>query len=456
MNEPSGRLRLGEKIGYACGDFASVLFWQTLSLHLLFFYTDVFGISAAAAGTLISLSRLWDGINDPLVGVIADRTRTRWGKFRPYLLWTAVPLAVAAVLTFSTPPWGPTAKLVYAFLTFNLFMMLYTVINIPYSAMLGVLTPDPAERTVLSSFKYLGAYAGGLVVSALLLPTVKWFGGSGSSRSGWTLTMLLFGAAAVIFFFITFFTTRERVQPPASQKSSIQQDIQDLLANGPWLILVFATLMMLLWISIRLSVTNYYFKYYIAPGQYEQWVSVFNTVGMVGSLAGVASVGALARQLSKKRAFLLLFIAANLLTFSFLIYTPQHLTWILVIQGISSFAGGPLIPLIWAMYADAADYSEWKNGRRATGLVFSASTMAQKFAWAFGALLTGWMLQGFGYQPDGQQSERVLLGFRLLMSVIPGLAGLVSILIMFFYNLDEETMQQIEQELQLRRAQEAA
>ncbi|HOL88741.1 MAG TPA: MFS transporter [Anaerohalosphaeraceae bacterium] len=454
MDEPSGKLSFWEKIGYACGDFASVLFWQTISLHLLFFYTDVFGLSAAAAGTMIYLSRLWDGINDPLVGLIADRTSTRWGKFRPYLLWTAVPLAAAAVLTFTTPSWGPTAKLIYAYVTFNLFMMLYTVINIPYSAMLGVLTPDSSERVVLSSFKYFGAYGAGLVVSAFLMPMVKWIGGSGSSPFGWKITMFVFGAAAVVFFVITFLSTRERVSPPASQQTSIRQDIRDLLTNGPWLLLLFATLMMLLWVSIRLGVINYYFKYYIAPGKYEKWISFFNTVGMVGSLAGVAAVSGFARLLGKKKAFIVLFLIANVLTISFFIYTPNHLFLILAAQFVGSFAGGPLTPLIWAMYADAADYSEWKNGRRATGLVFSASTMAQKFAWAFGALLTGWLLHWFGYQPDTQQPERVIFGFRLLMSIIPGLAGLISIVIMFFYNLDEQTLRQIGLELQERRNRE--
>lgn len=451
MEQSSEKLSLWEKIGYACGDFASVLFWQTISLHLIFFYTDVFGISAAAAGTMISLSRLWDGINDPLVGLIADRTSTRWGKFRPYLLWTAVPLATAAVLTFSTPSLEPKAKLVYAFITFNLFMMLYTVINIPYSAMLGVLTPDSTERIVLSSFKYFGAYGGGLVVSAFLMPMAKWFGGSGSSPLGWQRTILVFGAVAVLFFWLTFLSTKERVQPPPSQKTSIRQDLADLLTNGPWLLLVFVTLTMLLWVSIRLGVITYYFKYYIAPGRYEKMVSIFNTTGMVATLVGVAAVGPIARWLGKKKAFLGLFVVANLLTISFFIFTPDHLYLILAVQALGSFAGGPLTPLIWAMYADAADYSEWKNGRRATGLVFSASTMAQKFAWAIGALLTGWLLHWFGYQPDAQQSEKVILGFRLLMSVIPGLAGLVSILLMLFYNLNEDKIRQIGHDLQQRR-----
>jgi GPH family glycoside/pentoside/hexuronide:cation symporter len=455
MEQPDGKLTLAEKIGYSCGDFASVLFWQTISLHLIFFYTDVFGIGAAAAGIMISLSRVWDSINDPLMGIIADRTRTRWGKFRPYLLWMAIPLAAAAVLTFSTPPLSPGGKLIYAFITFNLFMMFYTAINIPYSAMLGVLTPDPAERTVLSSFKFFGAYIGGLVVSAGLLPLVKWVGGSGTSPFGWTVAMAVFGAAAVVLFFITFLSTKERVQPSVSQQTTIWRDIADLLTNVPWLLLVFSTFAMLLWVSLRLGVINYYFKYYIAPGQYEKWGSVFNAAGMLASLAGVAAVGWIARRIGKKKAFLLLFTAANLLTFSFLFYTPNHLFLIMAAQVVGSFAGGPLTPLIWAMYADAADYSEWKNHRRATGLVFSASTMAQKFAWAAGALFTGWLLHWFGYQPDVEQPQRVILGFRLLMSAIPAVAGLISILIMVFYNLDEEKMKQIGHALEERRAAEA-
>ena len=445
MGISTPKLTVREKVGYSLGDFASVLFWQTISLHLIFFYTDVFGISASAAGLMIFLSRMWDGVNDPMIGMIADRTNTRWGKFRPYLLWMAVPLAVAAVFAFSTPNLGPTGKL------FNLFMMLYTAINIPYSALLGVITPDSAERTVLSSFKYIGAYMGGLVVSAFLLPLVKQIGGSGNSAFGWKVGLSIFGGAAVIFFLLTFLSTKERVSPPASQKTSIGRDLKDLFTNGPWLLLLFCTLAMLLWVALRLGVTNYYFKYYIAPGGFERWVSVFNTAGMVGSLVGVAVVSWFAKLLGKKRAFIILFIVANVLTMSFLVLKPGQLYLIIAIQAIASFAGGPLTPLIWAMYADTADYSEWRNGRRATGLVFSASTMSQKFGWAAGAFLTGLLLERIGYVPNADQTEHVIYGIRMLMSVIPGIAGVISIIIVLFYNLNEETMKKIGEELEQRR-----
>lgn len=451
MSSTREKLPFREKIGYSLGDFASVLFWQTISLHLIFFYTDVFGIGASAAGTMIFFSRMWDGINDPMMGMIADRTNTRWGKFRPYLLWMAIPLAIAAVLTFSTPDFSPGAKLVYAYVTFILFMMLYTAINIPYSALLGVITPDSAERTVLSSFKYIGAYGGGLVVSAFLLPLVKAIGGSGTSPYGWKVSMSIFGGIAVILFFITFFSTRERVSPPPSQKTSIGRDLADLFTNKPWLLMLAATLAMLLWVSVRLGVTNYYFKYYIAPDRFEEWVSAFNTAGMIGSISGVVVVSWFARWLGKKKAFLVLFVIANLLTISFFFFTPRHLYWIIAVQVAASFAGGPLTPLIWAMYADTADYSEWKNGRRATGLVFSASTMSQKFGWAFGAFLTGLLLETIGYTPNVQQPDRVIFWIRMLMSVIPGIAGVVSIVIVLFYNLNEETMKHIEEELEQRR-----
>lgn len=451
MTINSGHLSLKEKIGYSFGDFASVLFWQTISLHLIFFYTDVFGITAKAAGFMILITRFWDGINDPMMGMIADRTNTRWGKFRPYLLWMCVPLAVIAVITFSTPDLNLTGKLIYAYITYTLFMMLYTAINIPYSSLLGVITPDSSERTVLSSFKYIGAYAGGLVISAFLLPLVKIIGGSGNSPSGWTVSISIFSALAVIMFLITFFSTKERVIPPPTQKTSIVRDLKDLFKNKPWILMLFTTLAMILFVSLRLGVTNYYFKYYVAPNQFEALVSVFNTIGMIASIAGVAVVSWFAKLLGKKRAFIYLFILANIFTMAFMVLTPDNIVLIMILQALGSFTGGPLTPLIWAMYADTADYSEWKNGRRATGLVFSASTMSQKFGWSIGAALTGWLLDTFGYVPNIVQPENVILGIRALMSIIPGIAGFVAVIIVAFYNLDDKKMKNIQNELEMRR-----
>jgi glycoside/pentoside/hexuronide:cation symporter, GPH family len=455
------RISVKEKIGYGLGDTASVLYWQTISLYLLYFYTDVFGISAAAAGTMILVTRIWDGINDPMMGIIADRTRTKWGNFRPYLLWLAVPLAIMAVLTFSSPNLTGTAKLIYAYVTYSLMMMLYTAINIPYSSLLGVITSDPVERTGVSQFKYIGAYVGGFIISAALLPLTGYLGG-GNEVTGWRLSMIFIGIVAVGLFIITFFSTTERVQPSKTQKTSIRKDLRDLVNNKPWLILLFATLCMILFVSTRMVVTTYYFKYYIKEqhisifglgGNYgfEGWTSIFNAIGMMFSIVGVVFINWFAKRLGKKRTYVLFFLISIVSTASYFLFTPQNLLLILGFQMIGSFTGGPLSPLIWAMYADTADYSEWKTGRRATGLVFSASTMSQKFGWAFGTAVAGWLLFLMGFVPNVEQSENVLTGIRALMSIIPAAAGIISIVLILFYKLDDDTMKNIEKELTTRR-----
>ncbi len=461
MHNEIRKLSIKEKAGYGFGDLASVLYWQTITAYLLYFYTDVFGVTAAAAGTMILISRIWDGINDPMMGIIADRTNTRWGKFRPYLLWIAVPIAVVSVLTFTTPNLSPTGKLIYAYVTFNLMMMLYTAINIPYSSLLGVITPDPIERTSVSSYKYVFAYTSGTLVSAFALPLTQFFG-KGNDARGWQLTMAVFGTAAVIFFFITFISTKERVTPPKAQKTSIGQDLKDLFSNGPWVLLLFTTLMMILFVATRISVTAHYFKYYVGDQQltifgktytygFVALTSAFNAIGQWLAILGVIFTNFFAKKVGKKRAFLTLFVTATICTAAFFILKPEQVIFMFVFQIIGSFSGGPLSPLIWAMYADAADYSEWRTGRRATGLVFSASTMSQKFGWAFGTFLAGQLLSLFGFQANVAQNPAVLNGLKSLMSVIPATAGVLAIIVILFYKLDEKLMRQIEAELSARR-----
>ena len=461
MTSQKKNISVKEKIGYGLGDTASVLYWQTISLYLLYFYTDVFGISAAAAGTMILITRIWDGVNDPMMGIIADRTKTKWGNFRPYLLWLAAPLAFMAVLTFSSPDLGNTAKLIYAYVTYTLMMMLYTAINIPYSSLLGVITSDPIERTGVSQFKYIGAYVGGLIISATLLPLTNYFG-SGNEAKGWQTSMIFIGFIAIILFLVTFVSTKERVQPSKTQKTSIVKDLQDLINNKPWLLLLFATLCMILFVSCRLVVTTYYFKYFIKEQQinifgfsgsygFEGWTSIFNTIGMIFSIVGVVFINWFAKRLGKKRTFILFFVISIISTASYFIFTPQNLLLIMGFQIIGSFTGGPLSPSIWAMYADTADYSDWKTGRRATGLVFSASTMSQKFGWALGTAFAGWLLSLVGFIPNVEQSKNVLTGIRALMSLIPAIAGIISITLLFFYKLDDKTMKEIEKELIARR-----
>lgn len=461
MNTTTQKLSIKEKAGYGFGDLASVLYWQTISAYLLYFYTDVFGITAAAAGTMILVSRLWDGVNDPMMGIIADRTSTRWGKFRPYLLWVAIPLAVVGVLTFTTPALDASGKLIYAYITFILLMMLYTAINIPYSSLLGVITPDPIERTSVSSYKYIFAYLSGTIVSAFALPLTVYFG-AGNEARGWQMTMTVFGLAAIIFFFITFISTRERVQPPKAQKASIAQDLKDLVANKPWILLLFTTLLMILFVATRMSVTAHYFKYYVGDqpvtifGKTHTYgfvalTSAFNAIGQWLAIIGVIFTNFFAKKIGKKRAFLILFATAAVSTAIFFLLKPEEVILMFIFQAIGSFAGGPLSPLIWAMYADAADYSEWKTGRRATGLVFSASTMSQKFGWAIGAFLAGTLLSAFGFQANLAQNVEVLTGLKALMSIIPAAAGVVAIALILFYKLDEGTMRQIAMELNERR-----
>lgn len=455
------KLSIKEKVGYGFGDLASVLYWQTISAYLLYFYTDVFGITAAAAGTMILISRVWDGINDVMMGMIADRTTTRWGKFRPYLLWVSVPIGVVAVFTFTTPDLSPAGKLIYAYVTFNLLMMLYTAINIPYSSLLGVITPDPLERTTVSSYKYVFAYISGTIVSAFALPLTQYFG-NGDEARGWQITMTVFAAAAVVFFLITFVSTKERVTPPKAQKSSIGQDLRDLFSNKPWVILLFTTLMMILFVATRMSVTAHYFKYYVGDQQFTIFgktytygfialTSAFNAIGQWLAILGVIFVNFFAKKVGKKRAFLTLFVTATVCTAAYFVLEPQQVVLMFALQIVGSFTGGPLSPLIWAMYADSADYSEWRTGRRATGLVFSASTMSQKFGWAIGTFVAGVLLSTFGFQANVAQNPEVLFGLKSLMSIIPSAAGIVAIILILFYKLDEKLMSQIETELSARR-----
>lgn len=461
MSKEVRSLSIKEKVGYGFGDLASVLFWQMITAYLLFFYTDVFGITAAAAGTMILVSRLWDGINDPMMGMIADRTNTRWGKFRPYLIWMSIPLAVIAVLTFTSPDLSATGKLVYAYITFILFMMAYTAINIPYSALMGVITPDPIERTSVASFKYAFAFAAGTIVSFSALPMAKKLGG-GNLAPGFQRTMMVFGAAAVVFFFITFVSTRERVSPPATQKTPISQDLKDLFSNKPWVILLITTMFMILCFATRISITPHYFKYYVGTQNINLFGKVrsfdfvtltswFNGINQALSVLAMLSTKLIARILGKKKAFMTLFLITIATMAGYLFLQPHQVTMMFVLQIIGSLSGAPLTPLIWAMYADTADHSEWKKGRRATGLVFSASTMSQKFGWAIGSAFAAMLLSLVGFQANVAPTQGVLSGLRALIGIVPAIAGGLAIIALTFYKLDEDTMKKVEADLTKRR-----
>lgn len=465
MTEVPGKLKLKEKLAYGFGDLASVLYWQTFMLYFTFFYTDVFLIPASAAATMFLVSRIWDGINDPIMGIIADRTNTKWGKFRPFLLWLCVPFAVIGVLTFTVPDFSYSGKLIWAYTTFILIMTMYTAINIPYTALMGVISPDSKERTTVSSIKFIFAFGAGIIVSATLLPMVKIFG-AGNDAKGWQMSFIIYGIAAVAFFLIAFAGTKERVQPPKSQKSSIKKDLYELVTNGPWLILLLATLTFILFVAVRGSVTAHYFKYVVKEQtltlpflgsklyEYDILVSIFNTTGQIASLLGVFVVTWIAKRIGKKTTFMAVFVLAIVFTGSFYFIQPNQVLLMYFINILGGMTGGPVSMLLWAMYADTADYAEWKNGRRATGLVFSASTMSQKFGWAFGAFVALNLMSQMGFAPNQVQTEESIRGLVALFSIIPAGLGIIALALMMLYPLNEKKVAVITADLEARRKEE--
>jgi len=467
------KLRITEKLSYGFGDFASCLYWQTISTYLLIFYTDIFGITALAAGAMLGISRVSDAFFDPVIGMIADRTKSRWGKFRPFLLYGCVPLAVAGFLTFTVPDFGAKGKLIWAYFTFNALMLIYTTINIPYTAMLGVISPNPNERTALSSIKFVGAFAAGIIVSATLLPMAKvggWLGATTVER-GWQMSFVIYGIVAIASFLIVFFNTKERVLPPKAQKTSLGKDLGDLVTNRPWLALLVTTITFILFVALRGNVTAHYFKYYVGQQSitlpsflpksiagtqtwgWESLVSVFNTSNQVLSLIGVMLVPFFARLVGRKTAFVILFVIAILSTASFYILKPDQLLLIYGINALGSITGGPLSSLLWAMFADTADYAEWKTGRRATGLIFSASIFATKQGWGVSGGFTLILMSGLGFVANQAQTPESLNGLKELMSIFPAALGVLSLLVLvFLYPLNEKKMSQIESDLKSRRA----
>ena len=462
MSEVTQKLALREKISYGFGDLASVLYWQTFMLYFTYFYTDVFLIPAGVAATLFLVSRIFDGVNDPMMGILADRTKTKWGHFRPYLLWLCVPFAVIGVLTFTVPDFDESGKIIYAYITFNLMMMVYTAINIPYTALLGTITPDSNERTTVSSVKFLFAFGAGIIVSATLLPMVKTFG-AGNEAAGWQFSFIIYGIAAIIFWLIAFRGTKERVQPPKSQQSSIKKDLFELVTNTPWLILLATTITFILYVAVRGSVTVHYFKYVMGPQElslpflgtdtysFETLASAYNTLSQISSLLGVLMVSWVAKKLGKKRAFMYIFIIAIFSTGIIYFLSPNQVALIFFFQFTGSITGGPLSVLLWAMYADTADYGEWKRGRRATGLIFSASTMSQKMGWAFGAFVALTLMSQIGFAPNQDQSQASLNGLVALFSIIPAGFGVLATIIAYFYPLNDKRVDQIVKELAERR-----
>ncbi|HSR38269.1 MAG TPA: MFS transporter [Phnomibacter sp.] len=457
------QLKIREKIGYGLGDAASSMYWKIFGMYLLYFYTDVFGIAAAAAGTMFLITRVWDSLFDPVVGVMADRTNSRWGKFRPYLLWVAIPFAVIGVFTFFTPDFSANGKLLYAYLTYSLLMMAYSLINVPYASLLGVMSADGKERTALSSYRMVFAFGGSLLALWLIEPLVKWFSDNSGPQQGWLLTMVVFGIITTLFFWGCFALTRERVKPLTAQKSPLKDDLKDLLSNKPWWILLCAGVAALIFNSIRDGGAVYYFKYYVERNETGvpkipllptgmSLATLYLLLGQASNVVGVIAATPIANKLGKKTTFAGAMLIASGLSCVFFTAGSGDVYMMLVLQVLISICAGSIFPLLWAMYADIADFSEWQTGRRATGLIFSSSSMSQKFGWTIGGAATGWLLGYYGFKANMEQADATLGGIRLMLSLLPAAGALLSAVAVIFYPLHEKRMMQIAADLEKRRS----
>ncbi|MGC9150926.1 MAG: MFS transporter [Microbacter sp.] len=458
------KIKLKEKIGYGLGDFASSMFWKIFTMYLLFFYTDVFGLPAAAVGTMFLVTRFWDTIFDPVVGVVSDRTETKWGKFRPYLLWFALPFGLIGTLMFITPSFGGSGKLFYAYITYSLMMMVYSMINVPYASLLGVMSSDPKERNKLSSYRMVFAFIGSFVALLLIDPLVQFFKQihHGNIQFAWTMGIMIIAILAGAFFLGCFSLTKERIKPINENRQSLKTDVKDLFANRPWWILLGAGISTLIFNSIRDGAAVYYFKYYVQKDDMMQLpfmslsltlTTLYLVLGQAANILGIILVTPLASKIGKKGVFLTSMSFATMLSILFFFLNPHSIGLMMVLQFLISMCAGSIFPLLWSMYADITDYSEWKNNRRATGLIFSSSSMSQKFGWAIGGALTGWLLGFVGFQANVMQTTETLTGIRMMLSFFPAIGTALSVIFIAFYPLNEKKLMNIVSELNEQRKQ---
>ncbi|MCO4823184.1 MAG: MFS transporter [Flavobacteriaceae bacterium] len=437
-------ISIREKIAYGFGDTASNIIFQTVMMFLLIFYTDVVGLSPALVGTLFLVVRIFDAITDPLMGAMADRTKTKWGQFRPYLLWLALPFGLISILAFTTFDLSENGKIIYAFATYSLLMIAYTAINIPYSALGGVLTADPKERVSVQSYRFVFGMLGGLIVAAGTMPLVEYFG-EGDKALGYQYTMIAMSILGVILFLLCFAGTKERVSPPKEQNSTFKQDLSNLWKNDQWRILCLAGLLLLSGQVLRGTLAVYYVKYYL---EQAELITLFMTLGMIGSILGCALSQYLAKRVCKIKAYIALqSIAAFICIISYFV-SKEHINIAFTLFFLWSFFLQMATPLLWAKMADTIDYGHWKTGVRITGMVYSAVVFFIKLGVAIGGALAGWLLAYYGYQADIEQTETTKNGILLSFTVFPAFGSILVAYVMRWYTLDTEKVAAIHQELQ--------
>lgn len=432
-----------EKIAYGLGDTASNIVFQTVMLFLTFFYTDIFGIPPAFVGTMFLAVRLIDAITDPLMGALTDRTQTRYGKFRPYLLWFALPFGIFSVLAFTTPDLSEQGKMIYAFVTYTALMMVYTAINIPYCALGAVLTTDPKERVSIQSYRFVFAMLGGLLVSGLTLPLVE-FLGQGDQAKGYQLTITAMSILGVAMFLICFWNTKERLNPTRPHNSSFKQDLSDLMQNDQWRVLSLAAIFLLTGLVLKSSLAIYYVKYFL---KMPDMITLFITLGMVGNIFGCMLAQPLAKRVCKVNAYIALQLISAALCLAAYFVPSDQVILAFTVYILWGFTINMATPLLWAKMADTVDYGEYKQGVRITGVIYSSIIFFIKLGVAIGGAAAGWLLSGYGYQADAVQTPATLDGILLSFTVLPAICSILVAIVMRKYTLNNQMVDKIHLEL---------
>ncbi len=487
MNNEAHKLSVIEKIGYSLGDLSANLIFQTLVTFIAFFYTDVYGIPAGKAALIIGMAGIFGGaIFTPIMGAIADRTNTRWGKFRPWILWTAIPFGGIAMLTFSTPDFAPTGKLIYAGVTYLLLVMIYSANNLPYSALSGVLTGSMSERNSLSSYRFVAVMVAQFMIQVLLLPLVLILG-DGDKAAGFQTVMTIFASIGVVFLLITFLTTKERVIPKPSQESSVMDDIKDLMRNRPWVVMVILTTLIFVTLALKGGSYIYYFSEYLSEPALAAFLenigfngfidglnstitgmgltefkwpedpatsafSLFNATSIICQIIGIFFSKSLADRFGKRDVFGGFLFLSTIFLLIYLVFPPDAIGLVFLAQIGHGLMYGVTIPILWAMIADVADYSEWKNNRRATAIIFSAMIFGLKVGLSVGGSLVAFLLAFYNYTPDlATQAPETVTGIRLMISVFASLPFLIGCGSLFFYEINKKMEVEIEHDLLVSR-----
>lgn len=477
MTSISQKLSIKEKIGYSLGDLAANLVFQTLMTYLAYFYTDIYGLSPSDSSIImLSVGLVAAFIFNPIIGAIADRTNSKWGKFRPWILWTAVPLGVIALLAFTTPDFSYKGKVIYAVITYTLLLLFYAGNNLPYSALSGVITGDMGERNSLSSYRFVAVMFAQFFVQVFMLGIIK-SAGNGDKAIGIEKVMTVLAIVGTIMLLITFFTTKERIIPKPEQKSSVGEDLADLVKNKPWLIMLTLTTLVFITLAMKGGAYVYYFENYVDKQELaiviqpildvlnsiglnqfgEDPISagfgLFNAGGIIFMIVGITLSKRLADKYGKRDIFGFFLFISTLFIIAFYFFSPQSVSLMFISQIFHGFFYGITIPLLWAMIADVADYSEWKNNRRATAIIFSAMMVGLKAGLSIGGALTTSLLGYFNYTPNSlEQSATAINGIKLLVSVFPAIPFMIGVGLLFFYEINKKMEVQIESDLKGRRA----